>query len=66
MDFITAEEKTMLEEKLSELRVHDKALIQRIAEARALGDLPGGAQGLPAQPHLVSRRLGLWRDGYGS
>jgi transcription elongation factor GreA len=44
MDFITAEEKTMLEEKLSELRVHDKALIQRIAEARALGDLRENAE----------------------
>ena len=44
MDFITAEEKTMLEEKLSELRVLDKALIQRIAEARALGDLRENAE----------------------
>jgi transcription elongation factor GreA len=44
MDFITAEEKTMLTEKLSELRAMDKMLIQRIAEARALGDLRENAE----------------------
>lgn len=44
MDFITAEEKTMLTEKLSELRAMDKVLIQRIAEARALGDLRENAE----------------------
>ncbi|MEY3143162.1 MAG: Transcription elongation factor GreA [Planctomycetota bacterium] len=44
MDFITAEEKTMLIEKLSELRAMDKVLIQRIAEARALGDLRENAE----------------------
>jgi transcription elongation factor GreA len=44
MDFITAEEKTMLAEKLSELRAMDKMLIQRIADARALGDLRENAE----------------------
>ena len=37
MDFITAEEKVQLQEKLSELRLLDKQLIQRIADARARG-----------------------------
>jgi transcription elongation factor GreA len=44
MDFITAEEKVLLTEKLSELRAMDKVLIQRIAEARALGDLRENAE----------------------
>lgn len=44
MDFITAEEKAFLVEKLSELRAHDKVLIQRIADARALGDLRENAE----------------------
>lgn len=39
MNFITPEEKTMLERQLSELRALDKDLVQRIAEARAQGDL---------------------------
>jgi transcription elongation factor GreA len=44
MDFITTEEKSLLEQKLSELRVQDKVLINRIAEARALGDLRENAE----------------------
>jgi transcription elongation factor GreA len=44
MDFITAEEKVKLVEKLAELRAMDKQLIQRIAEARALGDLRENAE----------------------
>lgn len=44
MDFITSDEKAMLQEKLAELRVHDKVLIQRIADARALGDLRENAE----------------------
>lgn len=44
MDFITAEEKAQLQEKLSELRQLDKVLIQRIADARALGDLRENAE----------------------
>jgi transcription elongation factor GreA len=44
MDFITAEEKVQLQEKLSELRLLDKQLIQRIADARALGDLRENAE----------------------
>ncbi|MDI9404471.1 MAG: transcription elongation factor GreA [Limnohabitans sp.] len=44
MDFITSEEKTLLEQKLTELRAMDKVLIQRIAEARALGDLRENAE----------------------
>jgi transcription elongation factor GreA len=44
MDFITADEKALLQEKLNELRVMDKVLIQRIADARALGDLRENAE----------------------
>ena len=44
MDFLTAEEKVKLVEKLAELRAMDKQLIQRIAEARALGDLRENAE----------------------
>ena len=44
MDFITAEEKAMLIAKLAELRAMDKMLIQRIAEARALGDIRENAE----------------------
>ena len=44
MDFITADEKTLLQEKLNELRAMDKVLIQRIADARALGDLRENAE----------------------
>jgi len=39
MNFITAEEKAMLERQLSELRALDRDLVERIAEARAQGDL---------------------------
>jgi transcription elongation factor GreA len=39
MNFITSEEKAMLERQLSGLRALDKDLVQRIAEARAQGDL---------------------------
>jgi transcription elongation factor GreA len=44
MDFITSEEKTLLIGKLAELRAMDRMLIQRIAEARALGDLRENAE----------------------
>jgi transcription elongation factor GreA len=44
MDFITSEEKALLIEKLAELRAMDRMLIQRIAEARALGDLRENAE----------------------
>ena len=44
MDFITAEERILLVEKLAELRALDKVLIQRIADARALGDLRENAE----------------------
>ena len=39
MDFITADEKAQLERTLAELRATDRALVQRISEARAMGDL---------------------------
>ena len=39
MNFITSEEKAMLERQLSGLRALDKDLVQRIAEALAQGDL---------------------------
>lgn len=44
MDIITPDEKVQLEQLLSELRAHDKQLIQRIAEARAQGDLKENAE----------------------
>ncbi len=44
MDFITADEKASLQVLLTELRVIDRALIQRIAVARALGDLRENAE----------------------
>lgn len=44
MDIITPDEKIQLEQLLSELRAHDKQLIQRIAEARAQGDLKENAE----------------------
>lgn len=44
MDFITAQEKVALAETLTELRAQDRVLIQRIADARALGDLRENAE----------------------
>jgi transcription elongation factor GreA len=44
MDIITPDEKIQLEQLLAELRAHDKQLIQRIAEARAQGDLKENAE----------------------
>lgn len=43
MDFITAEEKQQLEEKLAERVAFRPVITQRIAEARALGDLKENA-----------------------
>lgn len=39
MDFITAEEKTLIESRLDELKAMRPVISQRIADARALGDL---------------------------
>lgn len=44
MNIITPEEKVQLEQLLSGLRAQDKQLIQRIAEARAQGDLKENAE----------------------
>ena len=44
MDFITADEKKQLEEKLAELKSRRPEITQRIAEARALGDLKENAE----------------------
>ncbi|MDZ4753711.1 MAG: transcription elongation factor GreA [Phycisphaerae bacterium] len=44
MNFITTEEKAQLEKLLSELRAEEKVLIQRIQDARALGDLRENAE----------------------
>lgn len=44
MDIITADEKQHLEEKLAELRAKRPLIVQRIAEARALGDLRENAE----------------------
>lgn len=43
MEFITAEEKQMLEDRLAALRANRPVLTQRIAEARANGDLKENA-----------------------
>lgn len=39
MDFVTPEEKAALEAKIEELKAKRPLIVQRIAEARALGDL---------------------------
>jgi len=44
MEFITADEKVRLEEKLAERRSMRPVITQRIAEARALGDLKENAE----------------------
>ncbi|MHB1157057.1 MAG: transcription elongation factor GreA [Phycisphaerales bacterium] len=44
MDFITPEEKKQIEAKLAELISRRPVIIQRIAEARALGDLKENAE----------------------
>lgn len=44
MDFITAQEKAGLQEKLDELLARRPLITQRIAEARALGDLKENAE----------------------
>lgn len=44
MDFITADEKKQVEEKLAELKARRPEITQRIAEARALGDLKENAE----------------------
>jgi transcription elongation factor GreA len=44
MDFITLEEKALLEGRLEELKARRPVISQRIAEARALGDLKENAE----------------------
>ena len=44
MEILTPEEKKRLEDMLSDLHVRGKELIERIAEARALGDLKENAE----------------------
>jgi len=44
MEFITADEKATLEKKLDGLKANRPAISQRIAEARALGDLKENAE----------------------
>jgi len=44
MDFLTPDEKRKLETRLEELRANRPRLSQRIAEARALGDLKENAE----------------------
>ena len=44
MDFITAEEKQQLEEKLEQLKANRPVITERIAEARAQGDLKENAE----------------------
>ena len=44
MEFITAEEKEQLEQKLQQMKTKRPQLIRRIAEARELGDLKENAE----------------------
>lgn len=44
MEFVTAEEKVQLEAKLETLRAKRPVITQRIAEARAMGDLKENAE----------------------
>lgn len=44
MEFITAEDRQSLEKKLEQLRANRPIISQRIAEARALGDLKENAE----------------------
>ncbi|MBI1368261.1 MAG: transcription elongation factor GreA [Planctomycetes bacterium] len=44
MDFITADEKAQIEARLNDLIAHRPVISQRIAEARALGDLKENAE----------------------
>ena len=44
MDFITADEKSQLEEKLKEMKAKRPVLSKRIGEARELGDLSENAE----------------------
>jgi len=44
MDFITADEKQQLEQKLEELKARRPEITNRIAEARAMGDLKENAE----------------------
>ncbi|MEX2671562.1 MAG: transcription elongation factor GreA [Phycisphaeraceae bacterium] len=44
MQFITGEEKAQLEKKLDELKARRPEVVNRIAEARALGDLKENAE----------------------
>ncbi len=44
MDFITPDEKKQLEERLQQLKANRPVISQRIAEARALGDLKENAE----------------------
>ncbi len=44
MEFITADEKKQLQKKLDDLKARRPEIIQRIAEARALGDLKENAE----------------------
>jgi len=44
MDFITAEEKNRLQQKLDQLKAQRPEISNRIAEARALGDLKENAE----------------------
>ncbi len=43
MEFLTSEEKAKLEERLSQLKTNRPIMAQRIADARALGDLKENA-----------------------
>jgi transcription elongation factor GreA len=44
MEFLTSEERTKLEQRLEELKAKRPVITQRIAEARALGDLSENAE----------------------
>lgn len=53
MEMITAEEKVMLEARLEELRSRRQEIVNRVAEARAMGDLSENAEYHAAREDLA-------------
>ncbi len=53
MEMITAEEKVQLEARLEELRARRQTIVNRVAEARAMGDLSENAEYHAAREDLA-------------